>query len=83
MAINYYNRVFDKGYVMPKRLMYSRAKNDTTIVLYLYMINNDTITNDILNKIGVRDIDRKVKLINNGGNFFLEYVGDGKYYIIK
>jgi len=81
----YYNNLFKKELVIAKgtKIVHNKHNHDINIQLYNHLMNNDEINRDTMTEIGVRVIDRKVKKINDGGKFFLEDVGNGKYYIIK
>lgn len=82
--MNYhYNNLFKKGFEISPRNRLQRNKYDHNVQLYFYFLNNDEIVKDKFHELGIRDVDKKVKKINEGKRFFLEYVGDNKYFIIK
>jgi len=51
--------------------------HDTNALLYRHFISQGEITRDRMYEYGVRDIEKKVEFINEGGRFYLEDIGDG------
>jgi len=51
--------------------------HDTNALLYKHFISQGEITKDRMYEYGVRDVDKKVRHVNEGGRFYLEDIGEG------
>lgn len=69
----------ENKWIHPK---YAHKKStDLNLVIYQYLLKNNFISKDMMNKLGVGNIDLKVKNINKGGRFLL--ISDRGGWIIE
>ncbi len=74
--MNYENNLFRKGYwIHPSAL--TKPTTSLNMMLYRHLMKNSRISRDELFKIGVNNVEVKVRTINRLGKFLLTQDRDG------
>lgn len=81
--MNHYDNIFTKGTRLPVTLAKDYDRHDRSVLLFLFLLKNESISVSDFNDMGMTLPERTVKRVNNGKRFKLKYAGNGKWDVLK